>query len=710
MFSTRRLTAIILVLIAGCLALMPVSCIRKIKAIPPVAKIEPKVDTMFGDIRTDNYYWLRQRGDSAVLAYLTAENEYTEAITRDTKGLQESLYKDMLSRIKETDLTVPYQKDDYFYYSRTVEGKQYKIYCRKKGSLDAEEEILLDLNALAEGLDYLDLGAYKVSPDHRTLAYSLDDDGSEEYALYFKNLATGEISKEKIENTYYQVEWANDNKTVFYATLDHIKRPDKLYRHRVGADPSGDALIFEEKDEAFNVEPRKTKDGKFLLVHIGSNVASEVYYLDADRPDGEFRLLKARQKETEYTVYHHGGYFYISTNDGAVNFKVMRVSDRNPARNAWKTAIPYADSVKIDGLEMFKDYMVVYERINGLKQIHVRGFKDETEYYIEFPEPVYTTYRDDNPEFDSEVLRFSYTSLVTPESVYDYNLKDKTRELRKQEEVLGGYDPQQYQSERIFAEASDGVMVPISIVYKKGMKKNGANPTWLYGYGSYGISSNPYFSSNRLPLLDHGFIYAIAHIRGGGDMGRQWYEDGKYIKKKNTFTDFIACAEHLITQEYTNSEKLIISGGSAGGLLIGAVVNMRPDLFRTAIAGVPFVDVVNTMLDPTIPLTVTEYEEWGNPNIEEYYFYMKSYSPYDNVEAKTYPNLLITAGLNDPRVQYWEPAKWAAKLRAMKTDDNLLILKTNMGAGHGGHSGRYDYLKDVAFYYAFALKTLGMDG
>ena len=674
----------------------------------PVAKIVPRIHEIHGERRVDNYFWLRDRDNPEVIDYLKAENKYTEEMMKHTEEFQKRLYKELLSRIKETDLSVPQKIDDYYYYTRTEEGLQYKIHCRKKGSLDADEEILLDENAIGAGHQYFRLGVCKVSPDHRLLAYSINTTGSEVYTLHCKDLSTGELLKDKIPNTYYSVEWANDNRTIFYNVLDEAKRPYMLYRHELGIEPAKDILIYHEEDEAFYLSIHKTKSRAYLILNLSSITTSEIRYLKADYPTGEFKIVHQRQHEMEYYIDHHGDRFFVLTNDNAKNFKLMETRVADPARKNWKEVIPHRDSVKIDGIEAFRDHLLVYERENGLKKIRILNLVNGDEHYVDFPEPVYTFWSGDNPDFSSHLLRFEYTSLVTPRSVFDYDMSTRARELKKQEEVVGGYDPSLYKSERIFARASDGTMIPISLVYKKGMVKNGKNPLLLYGYGSYGSNSEPGFSSNRLSLLDRGFIYAIAHIRGGQEMGRYWYDQGKLLNKRNTFTDFIACAEHLIVEKYTSNDKLVINGGSAGGLLMGAVTNMRPDLLKAVVAGVPFVDVINTMLDPSIPLTVTEYEEWGNPNDKEYYDYIKSYSPYDNVESKDYPNILITAGLNDPRVHYWEPAKWTAKLRALKTDNNLLLLKTNMDAGHSGASGRYDHLKEIAFQYAFIFNVLGI--
>lgn len=676
---------------------------------PPVAQKIPKVDTLYGEIRIDNYFWLRNRGNPEVIKYLEAENKYAQEIMKPTGQLQEKLYNELLSRIKETDLSVPEKIDDYHYYTRTEEGKQYQIYCRKKGNLNASEEVLLDLNELAVGHPYLALGVYKVSPNHQILAYSLDTNGSESYNLYFKDLESGKLFKDEIPNTYYSVEWANDNQTVFYTVLDEAKRPYQLYRYKLGTDSKDDLLIYHEKDQAYELYLSKTKSKKYLLMNLESETTTEVWYADADNPEEGFKIFQPRQHEIEYRLDHHFDKFYILTNEGAKNFKLMEAPVKDPSKVNWKEILPHRDSVKIDDIEVFKNHLVIYEREKGLKKIRITNLTSNQVHYVPFLEPVYTFWPARNPDFNTNLLRFNYTSLVVPKSVFDYNMDTQIRELKKQDEVLGGYDPSLYQSERVFAKAIDGTMIPMSLVYKKGLVKNGSNPLVLYGYGAYGISSEPYFSSNRLSLLDRGFIYAIAHIRGGGEMGRYWYDQGKLLNKKNTFTDFVACAEHLMAEKYTSSQKLVISGVSAGGLLMGAVNNMRPDLFKAVIANVPFVDLINTMMDPSIPLTVIEYEEWGNPNNPQYYEYMRSYSPYDNVGAKNYPSLLITAGLNDPRVAYWEPAKFTAKLRALKTDKNLLLLKTNMGAGHGGASGRYDELKDVAFEYTFILYLLGIE-
>jgi oligopeptidase B len=679
-----------------------------VKLEPPVARVEAKVDTLFGREMVDDYFWLRERDNPEVIDYLKAENAYTQAVMKHTEKLQEKLYEEMVSRIKETDLSVPVKRDDYYYYYRTEEGKQYRIYCRKKGSLEGEEEILVDVNQLAEGKDYMYMGVYEVSPDHNLLAFGVDTTGSERYTLRVKNLETDEIYPDVIDSVSTAFQWANDNKTFFYAVVDETWRPFKLFRHTLGDGVKNDVLVYHEKDDAYFLDIQKSKSMGYLFIQLGSMNTAEAYYLDAGNPTGKFKLVHPRQQEMEYELFHRGDHFFIVTNDNAKNFKLMRAPVSDPSKKNWEEVIPHRDSVKLDRIEVFEDFTVFYEREHGLKQMRIRDFTTDEIHTVEFPEPVYTFWQAWNPDFKGRLLRFHYMSFITPESVYDYDMKTKERELKKQKEVLGGYDPELYQSERTFATAGDGTRIPISMVYKKGVVRDGGNPLYLYAYGAYGSSVEPYFSSNRLSLVDRGFIYARAHVRGGGEMGRYWYDDGKLFSKKNTFTDFIAASEHLVAGEYTSSEKLVVSGSSAGGLLIGTVVNMRPDLFKIVIGDVPFVDLINTMLDPSIPLTVIEYEEWGNPNKEEYFDYMLSYSPYDNVEAKDYPHLLILAGLNDTRVQYWEPAKWTAKLRAMKTDNNRLLLKTNMGTGHGGESGRYDRIKELAFEYAFVLDVLGM--
>jgi oligopeptidase B len=674
-------------------------------AVPPVAKIVPKKSTVHDDTRVDNYAWLRDRTNPEAIAYLEAENQYTEQVMAPTKPLRETLYKEILGRIQETDLSVPVKRDDYFYYTRTEEGKAYAIYCRKHGSLDAPEEILLDGNALAAGEKYFRLGNFSVSPDHRLLAYSTDVEGDEAQTIFVKDLAAGELLPDRITNAYYSLEWGNDNRTFFYTVLDPARRPYRVFRHQLGV--AADELVYQEDDGRFSLGIGKTRSRRYLFIHLSSALTSEVRYLEADNPQGEFKVMLPRHQDNEYDASHHGEFFYIRTNQVAKNFRLMRTPVANPSRDNWEEVVPARPAVTIEGVDSFEDYLVVYERERGLEKIAIHGGDGAFSHYVEFPEPVYTVGATGNAEYRTKTLRFVYTSLVTPASVFDYDLETRERELKKQYEVKGGYDASQYQSERIFATAPDGVEVPISLVYRRGFEKNGQSPLLLYAYGSYGHSIDPGFSSERLSLLDRGFVFAIAHVRGGAELGEEWHDHGKLLAKKNTFTDFIASAEHLIRHRYTSRDRLAIMGGSAGGLLVGAVLNMRPDLFRAAVAKVPYVDTVNTGLDPTLPLTITEYEEWGNPENKQYYDYIKSYSPYENVEPREYPTMLVTAGLNDPRVSYWEPAKWVAKLRAVKKDSNVLLLKTNMGSGHFGPSGRYEGIKEVAFDYAFLLWALG---
>ncbi len=671
----------------------------------PVAAIKPHTTNVHGEVLEDNYYWLRERESEAVLDYLKAENAYTDKMTAQSEGLRSKLYDEILGRIKEDDLSVPEKDGPYEYYSRTETGKSYSIHCRKKVG-GGEEEVVLDENKLAEGLEYFRLSSFDISPDHNLLLYSTDTNGSEKNDVYVKNLTTGNIVEKGITEIAGSLFWV-DNTTYYYSRHDDAMRPHKLFKHTFGA-RAGDVLVYQEDDDRFFLGAGILKSKDYIVMYMGSKITTEIRVLDTSKSDAKFQVLCERKQGVEYDVTKQGDYFYILSNENALNFKLMRCHKDNLAKENWEEIIAHDPTVMLSGLEAFKDYLVIYGRKNGMKSISVMDAKSGEVNEVEFPEKVYTYWGSENPEYDSETIRFTYSSLISPRTVYDYNLRTKTLDAKKEYEVVGGYDKSQYVTERLEATAPDGTKIPMSIAYKKGLEKNGANPTFLYSYGSYGSSTDPYFSTARLSLLDRGFVFAMAHIRGGGEMGRVWYEDGKFLKKKNTFTDFIACGEHLIAQQYTSKEHIAINGGSAGGLLMGAVTNMRPDLFKVVVADVPFVDVVNTMLDESIPLTVIEYEEWGNPNDKVYYDYMKSYSPYDNVERKDYPHLLITAGLNDPRVQYWEPAKWCAKLRTMKTDQNDLLLKTNMGAGHGGKSGRYGWIEDLAFEYAFIFDKLGI--
>jgi oligopeptidase B len=673
---------------------------------PPMARKIPKEETTNGDKRIDNYFWLREKQNPEVIKYLEEENAYAAAFMKPTEGLQQTLYREMVGHIKETDVNVPYREGNYFYYSRTEQGKQYPIYCRKRESLSAAEEVVLDLNELARGYKFLSLGDYVVSDDGNLLAYTTDTTGYRQYTLRVKDLRTGRLFPENIERVD-SVSWAADNKTLFYTTEDAVtKRRDKFYRHTLGADKS--ELLYDEKDELYDLDSNRSRDKAFIFLTSESKLTSEVRYIPSARPADEMKVIEPRRNEHKYFLDHRGDFFYIRTNDGGKNYRVVTAVDSAPQRKNWKEFMAHRPAVKLDNINLFANHLVISEREKGLEQLEIIDLRaGGRSHRVKFAEPVYSASLSNNREFNTKTLRFNYQSLVTPTSVFDYDMATRERKLLKQTEVPG-YDAALYTSERAFATAEDGTRIPISIVYKKGLRMDGKNPTLLYGYGSYGISMTPAFSANRLSLLDRGVIYAIAHIRGGGEMGEDWREQGRMMFKKNTFTDFITCAEHLVKQRYTSGDRLVIQGGSAGGLLVGAVVNMRPDLFKAVVAQVPFVDVVNTMLDATLPLTTSEYLEWGNPNEPQAYEYIKSYSPYDNIKAQNYPAMLIRVSLNDSQVPYWEGAKFAAKLRATKTDDNPLLLKTNMGAGHGGASGRYDALKDIAFDYAFMLTRMGV--
>lgn len=681
---------------------------------PPVAERKPVSTTLHGDTRIDDYAWLRNKQDPEVIAYLNAENEYTKAAMAHTDAATEALYEEMLGRIKQTDLSVPYRDGPYRYYSRTVEGLSYSIYCRKPltaAGQEGEEYIYLDVNELAKGHEFFRITSRAMSPDHRYLAYATDTTGYETVSISIKDLTTGETTADVVtEAAPWGIVWANDGRTLFYARTDETKRLNRIYRHTRGTDTANDVLVAREDDVKYSISVQRTMSDAYMLIGSGSSTTSESWFVDATDPTGPLQVIAPRRQGVRYSVDHHpgtdGGTFYIVTDaDDSPNFKVVTAPVSSPG--SWSDCIPHSSDVYITSASVFAGHMVISERRGGYRSLRVRHFDDGREHIVELPETVCAIMGSANAEFDTDLFRFQYTSLITPMTVFDYDVNTKERTLLKQTEVLGGYDAGRYETKRLWATAPDGVQVPISIVYRKGVKLDGENPCVLYGYGSYGASMDPFFSSSNVSLLDRGFVYAVAHIRGGAEMGRHWKEDGRMLNKRNTFTDFIACAEYLIEQGYTNPRRLAIRGGSAGGLLIGAVINMRPDLFEAAHAAVPFVDVINTMLDPSIPLTTGEYEEWGNPNDEAHYRYIKSYSPYDNVEAQDYPHLLITAGLNDSRVHYWEPAKWAVKLRATKTDDHLLLLKTNMGAGHGGASGRYDRLKELAFQYAFIIDRVG---
>ncbi|MGH9901166.1 MAG: S9 family peptidase [Pyrinomonadaceae bacterium] len=675
-------------------------------AAPPSVRKVAKTTNIHGETLTDDYFWLREKKNPEVIAYLEAENAYAAAFMKPTEAFQEALYKEMLGRIKETDVNVPYREGSYLYYTRTEQGKQYPIYARKRGE-KASEEITLDLNEMAKGHTYMGVGSYDVSTDGNLLAYSADTTGYREYTLYVKDLRTGKSTK--VAERVSAASWAGDNKTLFYVVDDPVtKRSYRLFRHTLGRG-GADEMLYEEKDEMFNVYVSRTRSRAFVIATTASLTTSEVRYLPADKPAGEFRLVQAREPNHEYYLDHHGDTFYVRTNEGgAKNFKLASAPVADPQKKNWKEVIPHRKDVMMEDMDFFADYYVVSERENGLPKVRVTELKGGKTHYLEFPEPVYSASVGPNKEFNTRTLRFNYQSFTTPGSVYDYDMASRKRELRKQTPVLGGYDPKLYVSERVYAVAPDGTRIPVSIVYKKELKRDGARPLLLDAYGSYGSPRGVSFNSNRLSLLDRGVVFATAHIRGGGDLGKEWHDQGRLLNKKNTFTDFIAAAEHLVKEKYTSKDRLVISGGSAGGLLMGAVTNMRPDLFKAVVSHVPFVDVINTMLDTSLPLTVAEFQEWGNPQEKEAYLYMKSYSPYDNIEAKDYPALLVKTSLNDSQVLYHEPAKYVARLRATKTDKNPLLLKTNMGAGHGGASGRYDYLREVAFDYAFILSQLGV--
>lgn len=679
--------------------------------VPPKVDKKEKHLEIHGDVRIDHYYWLNDRENDEVIDYLERENDYYNKMTAHTKDFQKALFEEMKGRIKEDDASVPYFYNGYYYITRYETGKDYPIHSRKKGSLDAPEEILFNVNEMAKEFAYYSLRGVSVSPDNKWAAFAVDTLSRRKYTLHIKNLETGEILKDEILNTTGSATWANDNKTLFYTRKDEVTlRADRIYRHTVGTNPEKDVLVFTETDETFDTFVYKTKSEKFLVIGSTSTLTSEYQILDANNPQGTFKVFQARTQGLEYTISHFENEFYIVTNkDKATNFKLMKTAQNKTGMEHWVEVIEHRDDVLLEDIDIFKEYLVVSERSNGLNKIRIKRWDGTVDYYLPFDNETYTAYPFQNIEFDTKVLRYNYNSLTTPASVIDFNMETQEKEVKKETEVLGGkFRKENYESKRIWATAGDGTKIPISMVYRKGMEPNGNNPLLLYGYGSYGVTIDPSFSSTRLSLLDRGFIFAIAHIRGSEYLGREWYENGKLFKKKNTFTDFIDASQFLISEKYTSPEHLYALGGSAGGLLMGAVVNMAPELYNGVVAAVPFVDVVTTMLDDSIPLTTGEYDEWGNPNIKEYYDYMKSYSPYDNVEAKSYPNMLVTTGLHDSQVQYWEPAKWVAKLRELKTDSNILVMHTNMDAGHGGASGRFEALKEIAMDYAFLLDLEGI--
>ena len=673
---------------------------------PPIAKKELKVTKIHGLELNDEYFWLRNKENQEVIDYLTAENDYTKAKTKHLDIFVDKLFDEMKNRIKEDDESVPYRYKDYYYYNRDEKGKEYKIYCRKFQNLENEEEILLDLNQMAEGLEYYKVQSMKISPNQKLLAFSEDKTGYEKFVILIKNLETGEISSTGVENIGWNFEWADDN-TIYYTLRDDAQRPYALKKHKLGTPAEDDELIFEENDIKRRVFVWKSNDKKYLFANSESTLSSEISFLELSNPDGEFTIFFPREEKHEYSIAHKNDYFYITTNtDDCTNFKLVRTPINKLSKENWEEIIPHNKDIRIVGSESFEDFQVIYKRSEGLQKIELFYGKDnEKNHDIKLPEPVYGVWSGANLEYSTDFFRIRYTSLITPMSTFDYYPKEKKLELKKEEEVKN-YDKKDYVTERRYVQARDGVKVPISIVHKKGIEFPA--PTMIYGYGSYGYTMDPYFSPRSVSLIERGVVYVIAHVRGSGVLGRQWYEDGKFLKKKNTFTDFIDCSKYLIEEKITTSDKLIALGGSAGGLLMGAIMNMNPELYHLIIARVPFIDVINTMLDESIPLTSEEWEEWGDPRDKVYFDYMLSYSPYDNIETKDYPNILVTAGLNDPRVHYWEPAKLVAKLRAMKTDDNELILKTNMGAGHSGASGRYEAMKELAFVYAVALDKVGL--
>jgi oligopeptidase B len=674
----------------------------------PVVEKRPHSLELHGDVRVDDYYWLRDRTNPEVLSYLEAENTYTDQIMAATQALQDELYEELKNRVQPDESTAPALDNGFYYYKRYEDGLEYPIHCRRKGSLDAPEEVLLDVNQVGEGHEFTSVRGLEVSPDNRVLAWALDTVGRRKYTIHFVNLESGEALTDMIPQVTGKLAWANDNRTVFYTKQDpETLRAFQVYRHVLGTDVAEDVLVFEETDPTFSIWLWKTRSEKFIMVYSEQTLASEVRFLDADRPDGEFRVVAPRERGVEYDVSHVGDRFIIRTNLEAENFRLMEAPVSTPGRSSWREIIPGRADVFLQGFEVFGDFMVVTERRDGLRRLRVIPWNNGNELEVEFDEPAYTTWVDDNHEFDTQVLRYGYSSLNTPKTIYDLDLVTRERTLVKQDKVLGGFDPSNYNVERLMAPARDGIEVPISLVYRKGIERDGSSPALLYAYGSYGSSSEARFRSAEVSLLDRGFIFAVAHVRGGQEMGRWWYEDGKLLKKKNTFTDFIDCGKFLVDSGYTSPEKLFARGGSAGGLLMGAVSNMAPDLFAGIIAHVPWVDVVTTMLDDDIPLTTAEFDEWGNPEDREYYDYMLSYSPYDNVAAKDYPAMLVTTALEDSQVQYFEPAKWVAKLRATKTDDNPLLFTCEMAAaGHGGVSGRFKQYRETALEYAFMLEVL----
>ena len=671
---------------------------------PPRAAMLPTTMEKHGHVRVDPYHWLRERENPDVLAYLREENAYARGVMAHRLTFEDNLFAEIKQRIRQDDSSVPVKYDDYYYYTRYEEGNEYPVCCRKWKTVEAREEVILDVNGLAEGHEFFAIGETDVSANHDLLAYSYDTQGRRLYTIRFKNVRTGALLEDRLEHVTGDMAWANDNRNIFYSKQDpDTLRPFQVFRHTLGCHPSSDVLVFEEEDETFSVTVFKTKSKQYILLASHQTVSSEYHYLAADQPDGKFSVIVPRRRFHEYEVEHYRDTFYIRTNWDAKNFRLMKAPVHQTDQSSWEEVLPHRDDVLLESFELFQDFLVAEERHQGLVRLRIIPWSGDGEHAVEMSEPTYLAALGDNPEHDTSMVRYVYTSMTTPHSVYDYDMKTRKKVLRKQEDVLGGFLASRYSTERTWATASDGKQIPISLVYRTNLRKPAGNPLLLYGYGSYGMSLDATFSSPRLSLLDRGFTFAIAHVRGGEELGREWYESGKLLRKKTTFTDFIACAEHLIRQGHTSREQLYAMGGSAGGLLMGAVINMRPDLFHGVVAQVPFVDIMTTMLDPTLPLTTGEYDEWGDPNNKEYYEYMLSYSPYDHVSEQAYPHLLVTTGLHDSQVQYWEPAKWVAKLRRVKTDQNRLLLKTNMDAGHGGASGRFQRYKELAFIYTFLL-------
>ncbi|MBI3831930.1 MAG: S9 family peptidase [Planctomycetes bacterium] len=674
---------------------------------PPVAERKPKTINRHGDRFVDDYFWLREKKDPAVIRYLNAENAYTDAVMKHSKAFQDKLYNEILGRIQETDLSVPYRLGHYYYYNRTQKGKQYAIHSRKKGSLKAPEEVVLDLNALAKGEKFLALGAYDVSESGRMLAYSTDVTGFREYTLYVKDLRTGKRGPEKVAKVT-SVCWAADNRTLFYVIDDHAKRPYRLMRHVLGEPLAHDVVVYEEKDERFRVSVYRSRSRDFIFLGISSHTTDEVRVLHARNPRGAFSVIAPREQDHEYAVDHRGGLFYIRTNKGGRNFRIVTAPVTCAGPEHWSALVPHSESVMLERHLLFEKHLVLHEREGGLPQIRIIEIASGKSHRVRFAEAAYEVFGSANAEFGTSTYRFQYQSFVTPSSVFDYELNRRTRKMLKQTPVKGGYRPARYVTQRLYAKARDGTRVPVSLVYRKGIKRDGSAPMHLTGYGSYGYPYPVSFSHSRISLLDRGVICAVAHIRGGGEMGKRWHDGGRMLRKRNTFTDFVAAADLLVAQKFTSPERLVIEGGSAGGLLMGAVTNLRPELFKAVVSHVPFVDVINTMSDASLPLTVGEYEEWGNPGLKNEYRYMKTYCPYTNLRRRAYPALLVKTSLNDSQVMYWEPAKYVAKLRMLKTDANAVLLKTNMAGGHGGSSGRYDYLREVAFNYTYILNQFGI--